>query len=79
VSSIRKIAFVLWVVGSVSRKKSEYEDIEAVDDVDENDEIDSGDDDRDISEGLGLVLFSRGKRTAMVPPKVGRLLSPHIV
>lgn len=63
----------------MSRKKREYEDIEAVDDADENDEIDSGDDDRDVSEELELVRFSCGKRTAIVPPRVGRLLSPHIV
>jgi hypothetical protein len=62
----------------VSRKKREYEDIDAVDDVDVNDDTDSGDDDNEYSEGLEPVLFS-GKRTAIVPPMVGRLLSPHIV
>jgi hypothetical protein len=77
-SSVRKIALVFRFVVSASRKKSEYDDIEAVEDV-ENEEIDSGDEDNDVSEALELGRVSWGKRMAMVPPNVGRLLSPHIV
>lgn len=49
-SSVRKIAFVLSVVASVSRKKREYDDIEPVDDDDANEDTDVGDEDNDASE-----------------------------
>lgn len=62
-------------VASGSRKKREYDDIEP---VEEKEDTDCGDEDIDASEALDLEV-SCGKRTAMVPPKVGRLVSPHIV
>lgn len=54
VSSVRKIAFVLGVVASVSRKKREYDDIEPVDDDDANEDTDAGDEDNDPSEVFEL-------------------------
>jgi hypothetical protein len=38
----------------VSRKKREYDDIEAVDDDDVNEDTDSGDEDNDVSEVFEL-------------------------
>ena len=74
---MRKMALVLRLDASGSRKKSEYEDRV---DVDEDEDVmELGDEDRDDSEGLGEMRFSRGKSTAMVPPKVGRLVSPHMI
>lgn len=58
-----------WVV-SASRNKSEYEDILDVEDDDEAEE--SGDE-------RGVEGLSCGNSTAMVPPKEGRLVSPHMV
>jgi hypothetical protein len=72
-----KIAFVCRLPDfSASRKKSEYED---KDETEEFDEIESGDDERDLSEAAELDTLLRGNRTAMVPPKVGLLDSPHIL
>jgi hypothetical protein len=52
-SSVRKIALVL--LASVSRKKREYDDIEAVDDDDDaNEDTDSGDEDNDAPEVFEL-------------------------
>lgn len=59
-----------------SLKKSEYED---EDEFEEFDETESGDDERDLSEVARLDWLSGGNKTAMVPPKVGLLDSPHIV
>lgn len=53
-SSVRKIAFVLGVVASVSRKKREYDDIEPVDDDDANEDTDAGDEDNDASDVFEL-------------------------
>jgi hypothetical protein len=46
-----------------------------VDDADETTE--SGEEDREP--GFEGRRFSRGKSTAIVPPKVGRLVSPHML
>lgn len=61
---------------SPSRKKREYEDN---DETEEFDETESGDDERDLSEAARLEWLSGGNMTAMVPPKVGLLDSPHIM
>lgn len=53
-SSVRKIAFVLGVVVSVSRKKREYDDIEPVDDDEANEDTDAGDEDNEASEVFEL-------------------------
>lgn len=70
------MAFVLRLSASESRKKSEYEDME---DVEADETTESGEEEREVSELCEKNLFSRGKSTAMVPPKVGRLLLPHMV
>jgi hypothetical protein len=61
---------------SASRKKREYEDKDETEEVDEATE--SGDDERDLSEAAELEWLSGGNRTAIVPPTVGLLDSPHM-
>lgn len=70
------MALVLRLSTSGSRKKSEYEDME---DVEADEVTESGEEESEVSELFDENLFSRGKSTAMVPPKVGRLLLPHMV
>lgn len=60
---------------SASRKKREYDERVEVDDAEET--IESGDEDNEL--GFDGRRVSRGKSTAIVPPKVGRLLSPHML
>jgi hypothetical protein len=62
---------------SPSWKKSEYEDRDEVEEAEEI--IESGDEESDFSEAIELKPLSGGNRTAMVPPKVGLLDSPHIL
>lgn len=50
-----------------------------MDDVEADEAMESGEDESEASEVFEENLFSRGKSTAMVPPKVGRLLLPHMV
>jgi hypothetical protein len=77
-SSNWKIALVLLLPSfSESLKKSEYEDEGDIEEVDEATE--SGDEESDLSEALKVKRFSGGNSTAMVPPKVGLLDSPHIL
>lgn len=57
---------------SASRNKSEYEDI--LDAEEDGNEAKESGDERGEVEG-----FSCGNSTAMVPPKEGRLVSPHMV
>lgn len=74
------MAFVLWASVSASRKRREYEDKVETEDADADDAKLSGDDERDASdEEVECKRFSLGKSTAIVPPKVGRLVSPHML
>lgn len=66
VLSTRKMARVLSLFASGSRKKSEYEDIVDVDDEDEPD--DEPDESGDEEGNSGEDVFCWGNSTAMVPP-----------
>lgn len=46
---------------------------------DEDEMTESGEEERDDSEARDEKWGSWGKSTAMVPPKVGRLVSPHMI